>query len=420
MLRIDDYKLPNGLRVVLNEDHSAPLVAINIWYHVGSKNERPGRTGFAHLFEHMLFSGSEHVGNNEHFRYVQSVGGVLNGTTFFDRTNYFETLPSNYLALGLWLESDRMGFFLPALTQEKLDIQREVVKEERRQRYDNVPYGTAFERLLNLAYDAAYPYHWPTIGSMEDLAAASLDDIREFFSTWYRPDNATLTLVGDFVPAEAKQLVERYFGDIQPGREFPHFHAERNAPGGERREVFSSPVQLPRVYRLYHLPKMGERDWIAADLLSTVLASDKASRLDRALVHEQQIAQDVAAYVLPTEATGMMLLHATAKEGVPIERIEQSIDEELARLVRDGISDDELTRARNRAEIEYAHQIENYDTRADLIGMMATFFGDPQRVHHWLDPYNKAKPDDLVAVARTFLTSDNRVTSVFMPEGSAA
>ncbi len=419
MLQIDDYKLTNGLRVVLNEDHSAPLVAINIWYHVGSKNERKGRTGFAHLFEHMLFSGSEHVGNNEHFRYVQSVGGVLNGTTFFDRTNYFETLPSNYLALGLWLESDRMGFFLPALTQEKLDIQREVVKEERRQRYDNVPYGTAFERLLDLAYDPDYPYHWPTIGSMEDLGAASLDDIRDFFSTWYRPDNATLTLVGDFVPAEAKQLIDRYFGPIEAGRKFPRFSAQRT-PVGERREEFASPVQLPRVYRLYHLPKMGERDWIAADMLSTVLASDKASRLDRALVHEQQIAQDVAAYVLPTEATGMMLVHATAKEGVSTETIEKSIDAEITRLVKDGISDDELTRARNRAEIEYAHQIENYDTRADLIGMMSTFFGDPGRVHRWLEPYNKAKPDDLVGIARTYLKPENCVTSVFVPEGSAA
>jgi zinc protease len=420
MLRIEDYKLPNGLRVVLNEDHSAPLVAINVWYHVGSKNERVGRTGFAHLFEHMLFSGSEHVGNNEHFRHVQSVGGVLNGTTFFDRTNYFETLPSNYLALGLWLESDRMGFFLPALTQEKLDIQREVVKEERRQRYDNVPYGTAFERLLNLAYDPDYPYHWPTIGSMSDLGAASLDDIRDFFRTWYRPDNAVLTLIGDFVPSEAKGLVEKYFGDIPAGRDFPRFSAHRKPLGGERRETFSSPVQLPRVYRLYHLPKMGERDWIAADLLATVLSSDKASRFDRALVHEQQIAQDVAAYVLPTESTGILLMHATAREGVSVEQIERALDAEIARLVKGGITDDELTRARNRAEMDYAHQIENYDTRADLIGMLSTYFNDPQRVHHWLEPYNRATPEDLVGVARTFLVSDNRVTSVFLPERSAA
>src|ERR1700719_129071 len=327
MLNLETYFLDNGLRVVLNEDHSAPLVAVNLWYHVGSKNERPGRTGFAHLFEHMLFSGSEHVGNNEHFRYVQSVGGVLNGTTFFDRTNYFETLPSNYLALGLWLESDRMGYFLPALTQEKLDIQREGVKEERRQRYDNVPYGTAFERLLSLAYDRDYSYHWRTIGSMADLGAASLDDVRNFFSTWYRPDNCTLTLVGDFVSVEAKELVAKYFGDIAPGKTFPPFDLIRRETRSERREIFPSQVPLPRIYRLYHLPRMGDSDWVAGDLLSTVLTSDKASRLERALVYEKQIATDVAAYVLPTEATGMLMLQATAKEDVAVETVERAIDE---------------------------------------------------------------------------------------------
>jgi zinc protease len=415
MLHLEEYRLSNGLRVVLNEDHSAPLVAVNLWYHVGSKNERIGRTGFAHLFEHMLFSGSENVGNNEHFRYVQSVGGVLNGTTFFDRTNYFETLPSNYLALGLWLESDRMGYFLPALTQEKLDIQREVVKEERRQRYDNVPYGTAFERLLNLAFDGDYPYHWPTIGSMEDLGAASLDDIREFFATWYRPDNCTLTIVGDFAPAEARQLVEQYFGPIPAGGSFPKFTAERKPLGGERRETFASPVQLPRIYRLYHLPKMGHPDWIHADLLTTVLASDKASRLDRVLVHEKQIAQDVATYVLPTEATGILLLQATAREGVAIETIESAIDEEIARLASGGITEDELTRAKTRAEIEYAHQLENYDARADLIGMMSTYFGDPSLVTRWLEPYQSATAAQVADVAARYLVADNRVTSLFVP-----
>ena len=420
MLAIEDYRLANGLRVVLNEDHSAPLVAVNLWYHVGSKNERVGRTGFAHLFEHMLFSGSEHVGNNEHFRYVQSVGGVLNGTTFFDRTNYFETLPSNYLALGLWLEADRMGWFLPALTQEKLDIQREVVKEERRQRYDNVPYGTAFERLLHLAFDPDYPYHWPTIGSMADLEAASLDDIREFFATWYRPDNATLTIVGDFVPGEAKRLVDQYFGEIQRGGSFPKFEAQRIQPGHEVRETFPSHVQLPRLYRLYHLPKMGERDWICADLLTTILASDKASRLDRVLVHERQIAQDVAAYVLPTESTGMLLLHATAREGVAIEEIETAIDEEVAKIAVGGIDEDELTRARNRAEMEFAHQIETFDARADLFGMMSTYFGDPSMVQRWLDPYRTASGEDLAHVARKYLIPENRVTSLFVPERSAA
>ena len=420
MLSLEDYRLGNGLRVVLNEDHSAPLVAINLWYHVGSKNERPGRTGFAHLFEHMLFSGSEHVGNNEHFRYVHAVGGVLNGTTFFDRTNYFETLPSNYLALGLWLESDRMGFFLPALTQEKLDIQREVVKEERRQRYDNVPYGTAFERLLHLAYDPDYPYHWPSIGSMQDLEAASLDDIRQFFDTWYRPDNCTLTIVGDFAPDEARRLVEQYFGDIRPGGSFPGFDAQRKPPEHEQRETFPSHVQLPRIYRLYHLPKMGDAEWIAADLLTTILASDKASRLDRVLVHERQIAQDVATYVLSTEATGILMLQATAREGVAIETIESAIDEEVARVALDGITEDELTRAKNRAEIEFAHQIETFDARADLIGMMSTYFGDPLLVQRWLDPYRAATAEDLAHVARKYMIPENRVTSLFVPDGSAA
>jgi predicted Zn-dependent peptidase len=420
MLALEDYRLPNGLRVVLNEDHSAPLVAVNIWYHVGSKNERRGRTGFAHLFEHMLFSGSLHIGNNEHFRYVQSVGGVLNGTTFFDRTNYFETLPSNYLALGLWLESDRMGFFLPALTQEKLDIQREVVKEERRQRYDNVPYGTAFERLLDLAYDPEYSYHWPTIGSMEDLGAASLDDIRNFFLTWYRPDNAVLTVIGDFNPDEAKRLIEHYFGEIEPGHSFPHFDLERRPLGGERRETYASPVQLPRVYRLYHLPKMGHADWIAADLLSSILSGDKASRLERALVLEQQIATDVAAYVLPTESTGMLLLQATAKEGVPIEQVESAVDAEIARVAQNGVTGDELTRAKNRAEVDFAHQVENYDSRADLIGMMATYFGDPARIHTWLDPYHAATTEQIAAVTARYLVPENRVTSVFTPAGVPA
>ena len=420
MLSLDTYRLANGLKVVLNEDHSAPLVAVNLWYHVGSKNERPGRTGFAHLFEHMLFSGSEHVGNNEHFRYVQSVGGVLNGTTFFDRTNYFETLPSNYLALGLWLESDRMGFFLPALTQEKLDIQREVVKEERRQRYDNVPYGTAFERLLQLAFDHDYSYHWPTIGSMEDLEAASLDDIREFFGTWYRPDNATLTIVGDFAPGEAKRLVEEYFADIPSGGSFPQFAGTRTPASEEKRETFASPVQLPRIYRLYHLPKMGERDWIHSDLLTTILASDKASRLDRVLVHEKQIAQDVAMYVLPTEATGLLLLQATAREGVTIEAIESAIDEEIANVSVAGITDDELTRAKNRAEVDYAHQLETFDARADLLGMMSTYFNDPTLIERWLDPYRAATADDLAHVARKYLIPENRVTSLFVPDRSAA
>jgi zinc protease len=310
-----------------------------------------------------------------------------------------------------------MGFFLPALTQEKLDIQREVVKEERRQRYDNVPYGTAFERLLNLAYDPDYSYHWPTIGSMEDLGAASLDDIRDFFSTWYRPDNCTLTLAGDFVPSEARDLVEQYFGDIAPGGSFPKFDLVRRTQAGERRDVFRSPVQLPRLYRLYHLPGMGAPEWVHADLLSTILSGDKASRLEKALVLDKQIATDVAAYVLPTEAAGMMLLQATAKEGVPIDDVENAIDAEIERIAAGGVTDEELSRAKTRSEVEFAHQIENYDTRADVIGMMATYFGDATMTQRWLEPYQNATAAEIAATTRTRLGPNDRVTIHFLPEG---
>jgi zinc protease len=283
-----------------------------------------------------------------------------------------------------------------------------------------VPYGTAFERLLHLAFDPSYSYHWPTIGSMEDLGAASVDDVREFFTTWYRPDNATLTIVGDFSPDEAKRLVEQYFGDIPAGGAFPKFDGLRTPASHEKRETFASPVQLPRIYRLYHLPKMGEPDWIHADLLTTILASDKASRLDRVLVHEKQIAQDVAMYVLPTEATGLLLLQATAREGVSIESIESAIDEEVARVSVSGITEDELTRAKNRAEVDYAHQLETFDARADLLGMMSTYFDDPALIERWLDPYRAATADDLAHVARKYLIPENRVTSLFVPERSAA
>src|SRR5688572_8881536 len=216
-LPLQEHRLANGLRVVLNPDPALPLVAVNLWYHVGSRNETRGRTGFAHLFEHMLFQGSQHVGTNDHFRLVQQVGGVANGSTWYDRTNYYETLPSSHLELGLWLESDRMGFLLPAMSAEKLETQRQVVMNERRQRVDNQPYGRAFERLNELLFPADHPYHWPVIGYMEDIAAATLEDVEAFFRTWYTPDNAVLTLAGDLDPEPALALVERWFGGLPPG-----------------------------------------------------------------------------------------------------------------------------------------------------------------------------------------------------------
>ncbi|HVT02646.1 MAG TPA: pitrilysin family protein [Thermoanaerobaculia bacterium] len=418
-MKIEDYKLANGLHVVLNEDHTAPLVAVNLWYHVGSKNERPGRTGFAHLFEHMLFSGSQNVGNNEHFRHIQSVGGVLNGTTFFDRTNYYETLPSNYLALALWLESDRMGFYLPALTREKLDVQINVVKEERRLRVDNVPYGDFLERLLRLGYDSDFPYHWEVIGSMADIGAAQLDDVREFFETFYRPNNAVLTIVGDFDPGEAGALVERYFAEIPAGPAPPRFQGKRRPMTSEKRERLEAPVQLPRVYRMYHLPKFGDKAWFAGELLSNVLGLGKASRLERALIYEKQIAQDVAAFVLPTEATGMLVVWVTGKEDITTETLEQALDQELARLQSEGVTSEELERVRTQTESDFAHQLENFGQRADLLGTFTTFFDDPHLLNRWLGRYAELTPDDLTEVARQYLIPTERVTIEYVPAAAA-
>jgi zinc protease len=414
-LNLDRYSLANGLRVVLNEDHTAPLVAVNLWYHVGSKNERAGLTGFAHLFEHMLFSGSANVGNNEHFRYVQSVGGVLNGTTFFDRTNYYETVPSNCLELALWLESDRMGFLLPALTQEKLDVQINVVQEERRMRVDNVPYGDFFEQLLRRAYPPEFPYHWEVIGSMEDIAAAKLDDVREFFTTWYRPNNCVLTLSGDFDPAEARGLVERYFGDI-PAGVLPDRPAMARPPmNGEARATFTSDVQLPRVYRFYHAAPYGHDDWIGAELTTSLLAHGKASRLEKSLVYEKQIAQDVAAFTLPTEASGMVLMWATAAAGTDIARVEEELDRELDRFAADGPTGEELARVINQAETELAHQLESFEQRADLLAMFESFFGDANALMRFAERYRAITKDDVVRAARGCLQKDERVTVTYVP-----
>jgi zinc protease len=414
-VRIEHFELPNGLDVVLNEDHNAPLVAINVWYHVGSKNEKPGRTGFAHLFEHMLFSGSQNVGPNEHFRHVQSVGGVLNGSTTLDRTNYYETMPSNYLALGLWLEADRMGFFLPTLSQERLDVQKNVVKEERRQRYENVPYGLWLENLLRLGHPSDHPYSWPTIGSMADLTAAQLEDVKDFFRRYYAPNNAVLTISGDFDPAEAKALVTKYFGDIPRGPQIERPTPVRTRLTTEARDVIEGAVQLPRVYRLYHVPRIGEPGWHAASLLQNILVNGKASRLERALVLEQQIAQDVQAFVWDAEVEGMLLLWATAKQGVTPERLEAALDAEINRIAREGVSEAELTRAKNQTETDYAHQLEDVSSRADLISMLTTYLGDPRIVNTWMDRFNRITRDDIQQIARTFGPSD-RVTLHYVPQ----
>ena len=296
-----DERLPNGLRLIISEDHLVPVVAVNVWYDVGSKHEQPGRTGFAHLFEHVMFQGSRHVAKAEHIALVQAAGGTMNGTTWLDRTNYFETMPSHQLELALWLEADRLATLLDALSQENLDNQRAVVKNEKRNSYDNQPYGTWQEKMLGHLYPPEHPYHHPTIGSMEDLDAASLEDVSAFFRTYYAPNNAVLSIVGDVDPAQARAWVERYFGPIPANPAIPPFAVDPlpMTLGGERRETVEDRVPLPRIYAAYRAPAIGDERLYALEIAAQVLAGGKGSRLHRRLVREGRIAQDVAIFLLP-------------------------------------------------------------------------------------------------------------------------
>jgi zinc protease len=419
-LRIEEHRLDNGLRVVFNPDAALPLVAVNLWYHVGSQNETPGRTGFAHLFEHMLFQGSQHVGTNDHFRYVQQVGGVANGSTWYDRTNYYETLPATHLELGLWLESDRMGWLLPAMTAEKLEMQRQVVMNERRQRVDNQPYGRAYERLDELLFPDGHPYHWPVIGYMEDIAAATLEDVERFFRTWYTPDNAVLTLSGAFEPAAALALVERYFGDIPPGPKPLRPRPALANLAGPVRETQTDAVELSRLHLAFRLPPYGQDDWYAADLLATVLTGGRSSPLYRDLVYERQLAQDVGAFALPTELAGSFALVATARPDVEPAALEAAVREHLRRAGAEPFAAEELERARNRVLTHHWEGLQQLDQRADQLSQLVTFFGDPHLLQRELERYSTLAAEDLQQCAARWLVDERSVAVTVVPAREAA
>ena len=412
---IEQHTLANGLRVILQPDQGLPLVAVNLWYHVGSKNEAPGRTGLAHLFEHMLFQGSQHIGKNDHFHFVQQVGGVANGSTWFDRTNYYETLPAHCLSLGLWLESDRMGFFLPALDSEKLENQREVVMNERRQRVDNQPYGQAFERLNEALFPAGHPYRWPVIGYMDDIAAADQTDVETFFRTFYTPDNAVLTLAGHFDPDEAVEMVDTYFGSIPRGDGRPEVAVDLPAERLGQIVTLEDDVQLPRVYTAFRLPPFGEPDWYSADLLSTALSGGKSSPLYRQLVYEKQIAQDVSAFVLPTELESSFVIVTTGRPDAELDELEEVVRSAIARAATGDLDRADLERARNKLITSFADQLQSLDDRADLLSMFATYFDDPERLSGEIDRYLEKGSEDLAIVARDRLSPDQAVTVRVVP-----
>jgi zinc protease len=418
---VDTYRLPNGLFVTLSEDHSAPIVAVNLWYHVGSANEREGRTGFAHLFEHMLFQGSAHVDANEHFELIQRAGGTLNGSTWLDRTNYFETLPSNQLAIALWLEADRMGALLPAMTQQKLDTQRDVVKNERRWSVDNQPYGTWWEKLPALAFPPSHPFHHSLIGSFEDLTAASLDDIGQFFRTFYTPDNAVLTVAGDFDPAEARALVEQYFGGIPRGAGKPPLPSVKVPErfGEWRRQVVEDDVMLPRLFLAFRSPPFGSDGYYAASVCGAVLGMRRGSRLHRALVREQEIASDASAFTFDlSKGSDLLIVDVTARPGVSTEGLESAVAAQVDQLRRGDVTSGEVERAVALIETDFISAMQSAGDRADKLSQFATYFGNPALVNEQAERYRAVTAGAVNTFARASLGEDNRVSLVYVPRAA--
>ncbi len=418
-----DGRLANGLRVIVAEDHLAPVVAVNVWYAVGSKHEERGKTGFAHLFEHVMFQGSAHVAKGEHIALVQAAGGTMNGTTWLDRTNYFETMPSHQLELALWLEADRMGTLLEALSQENLDNQRAVVKNEKRWSYDNRPYGTWNEKLQGHLFPEGHPYHHPTIGSMADLDAASLADVRAFFATYYAPNNAVLAVVGDCDDAQVRAWADRYFGPIPANTAIPALGDLSLPPilGTEVREVVPDRVPLPRIYVGYRAPVFGDTDLDALEIAAQILAGGKGSRLHRRLVREERIAQDIALFAYGfVGGASIAAGWATVRPDVPIERVEAALHEELERIGQEPVSEDELARAKALIETEELGALQRVDERADRLAMLATLFDDPDLVNRMLGRYLAVTAEQVRAVCAAVLRPDNRVVLTYVPAEGAA
>jgi predicted Zn-dependent peptidase len=418
-----DERLANGLRVIVSEDHLAPVVAVNLWYDVGSKHEQRGKTGFAHLFEHVMFQGSAHVGKAEHIALVQAAGGTMNGTTWFDRTNYFETMPAHQLELALWLEADRMGTLLDALSQDNLDNQREVVKNEKRWSYDNRPYGSWNEKLNGHLFPPEHPYHHPTIGSMEDLDAASLEDVQAFFRTYYAPNNAVLSVVGDCDEGQVRAWAERYFGGIAANPDIPPLGDLSLAPtiGEERRETVFDRVPLPRCYLAFRAPVYGDLRLDAVDVASQILAGGKGSRLYRRLVRDERLAQEVTLFSLGLIGGASLVAGwATARPGVDIEAVEAAFHEELDRIAREPVTEDELSRAKALVETEELGALQRVEERADRLSMFATLFDDPDLINRMLGRYLAVTADGIQDAAAGVFRADNRVVVTYLPVDASA
>jgi predicted Zn-dependent peptidase len=418
---IESTRLGNGLRVIVSEDRTAPVVGVNLWYDVGSRHEPAGQTGFAHLFEHLMFEGSIHVPKTEHMRLIQGAGGSLNATTNPDRTNYFETVPAEHLELALWLEADRMGGLVPALTQETLDNQREVVKNERRQRYENVPYGDAWLRLLPLLYPPGHPYHHATIGSMADLNAADLATFQGFHTTYYAPNNAVLTVVGDAGAQEVFALAEKYFGALPAREDIPPAPDGTDPPplGGPVRETVVSDVPAPRVYLAARSHPFGTPGYDATTVLAAVLGNGRGSRLYQRLADGARIAQPdfLGAYGVDlAHAPAPLIVTVTARPGVTGEGLETGLVAALDEVATDGVGADEVARAQALLTTGWWQQVGTVGGRADVLGRHATQFGDPGRAGERLPALLAVTPERVAEVAATVLAAPERATLVYLTE----
>ncbi|MDQ6716840.1 MAG: insulinase family protein [Gemmatimonadota bacterium] len=395
-----------------------PAVAVNLWYHVGSANERDGRTGFAHLFEHMLFQGSAHVGANEHFELIQRAGGTLNGSTWLERTNYYETVPSNQLALALWLEADRMGDLLPAMTQAKLDTQRDVVKNERRWSVDNQPYGTTLEKLQEISFPVEHPFHHSLIGSMEDLSEASLEDVAAFFATYYVPDNAVLTVCGDFEPSEARRLITEYFGPIPRGMK-TIARPDMTVPNGFRTPEIArveDNVGLRRLFLATTSPVFGSEGYYAGSVCAAILGMGKSSRLFTGLVRENQIAAEVSTFTLDlAKGSDLFVVDVTALPEVSEQELVDTVEAEVERLAAGGVTQAEVDRASALILTELVKALETASERADRISMFATYFGDPDLINHQAARYRAVSAEAVTDFARTYLRKDRRSRLLYVP-----
>lgn len=415
-IEFTEYDLDNGLHVILHQDNSTPIVAVSVLYHVGSKNEDPERTGFAHFFEHLLFEGSENIKRGGFDKYITNAGGTNNANTSNDRTYYYEILPSNQLELGLWLESERMMH--AKIDPEGVETQREVVKEEKRQRMDNQPYGSILTEVLKRAY-TVHPYRWPTIGSLEHLNSATMEEFIDFYKTFYVPENATLSIAGDIDIKGAKAAIDKYFKDIKKGgKPIPRPTVVEPLQKEEIRDVVFDNIQLPAVIQTYHMPAQGTPDSYALNMLSTVLSGGQSSRMYKSLVDEQKKAYVVQAFPFSSEDPGLYIALGLANVGVSVDELEKGMDEEIRKVQEELIPEKEFQKVRNQIESDYVQGNSSMIGIAEQLANYHVYYGDAGLINNELGRFMKITREDLQRVAKKYLTKENRVVLHYLPKSA--